>query len=212
MAPEIGKEHSLWGALGVVLDHAVRDPGAALSIIAVFAGFLLFTDTHSRTYRLIAGPSHGVAHLAALFFVGWGATALTAPSGNPSAWQLLASVPLLSIGGYLAGGLIMGLYLFVSLRFFRRHQNEASSSLGSADWKNFLRLRIAEDGTLTIFPIGIRRVARRKRATASGETPSRFIPEGGSAPELIERPIVVAPPPAAPVLRASIDSPSAPRA
>jgi hypothetical protein len=146
-----------------------------------------------------------LTHLAALFFIGWAAAALTAPSGDPSAWQLLASVPLLFLGGYFAGALIMGLYLFVSLRFFRRHLNEASSSLGSADWKNFLRLRIAEDGTLTIFPIGIRRVARRKRAAVPGETPSRFIPEGGSAPELIEQPIVVAAPPAALALRTSTD-------
>jgi hypothetical protein len=123
MAPEIGKEHTLWAALGVVLDHAVRDPGAAFSIIAVFAGFLLFTDTHSWTYRWIASPIHGLTHLAALFFIGWAAAALTAPSGNPSVWQLLASVPLLFLGGYLGGALIMGLYLFVSLRLFRRHLN-----------------------------------------------------------------------------------------
>jgi hypothetical protein len=211
MAPEIGKEHSLWAALGVVLDHVVRDPGAAFSVIAIFVGFVVFTDTHSTAYRWIAGPIHGLAHLAALFFIGWGAAALTAPSGHPSAWRLLlVSLPILVFGGYLAGGLIMGLYLFVSLRFFRRHQNEASSSLGSEDWKNFLRLRIAEDGTLTIFPIGIRRVARRKRAAAAGETASRFIPEGGSTPELIEPPIVVAAPSAAPALRTSTD-PAPPR-
>ena len=205
MAPEIGREHSLWAAIGVILDHAVRDPGAAFSVIGVFVGFLLFTDTHSKTYRWVGSILHGLTHLAALFFVGWAASALTAPSGNPSAGQLLLAAPILFVGGYVAGSVIMGLYLFLSLRLFGRHRNDSSSALGSPDWKNFLRLRIAEDGTLTIFPIGLRRVARRMRAAAPGETASRFVPEGGSAPELIEEPIVVAAPRAASALRASTD-------
>jgi hypothetical protein len=119
--------------------------------------------------------------------------------------QLLLAAPILFVGGYVAGSVIMGLYLVLSLRLFGRHRNDASSALGCPDWKNFLRLRIAEDGTLTIFPIGLRRVARRMRAAAPGETASRFVPEGGSAPELIEEPIVVAAPPAANALRASTD-------
>ncbi len=40
----------------------------------------------------------------------------------------------------------MGLYLLLSLNLFGRHGNEAFSSLGVEDWKNFLRLHINEKG------------------------------------------------------------------
>jgi hypothetical protein len=52
----------------------------------------------------------------------------------------------------------MGLYLLICLNGSGRHWNEAFSSLRIAHYKNFLRLRIGTDGTLTVFPIGLTRV------------------------------------------------------
>lgn len=54
----------------------------------------------------------------------------------------------------------MGLYLLISLNVFRRHSNEAFSALRIQDYKNFLRLRLDIDGTLTVFPIKIEKVPR----------------------------------------------------
>jgi hypothetical protein len=86
----------------------------------------------------------------------------------------------------------MGVYLVISLNFFGRHSNEAFSALVSPDWKQFLRLKIDSNGGLTIFPIGIRRVARKWRA-ASGLGGAAFAPDDQKAtsPELIEPPIIV---------------------
>ena len=46
--------------------------------------------------------------------------------------------------GWLAGSIILGVYLYVSLNRFGRHANEAFSALAIPDWKNFLPLHIDE--------------------------------------------------------------------
>ena len=72
------------------------------------------------------------------------------------------------------------------------HANEAFSSLRIEDYKNFLRLHIAKDGSLTIFPIGIERVPRRWRATEASAFDAQLEPDDPSArkPQLIEPPLV----------------------
>lgn len=68
-------------------------------------------------------------------------------------------------GGGIVGSIVLGTYLFISLRVFGRHANEAFSSLRIQDYKHWLRLKIAADGELTIHAIAIDRVPRRWRAT-----------------------------------------------
>ena len=89
----------------------------------------------------------------------------------------------------------MGTYLYISLNLFKRHRNEAFSSLKVEDWKNFLRLRIDKGGTLTIFPIGIERVPRRwKPANLDDPGKPQWIPDDprATAPRLIEdKPILI---------------------
>jgi len=80
----------------------------------------------------------------------------------------------------------------VSLNVFGRHANEAFSALRIEDFKHFLRLHIAPDGTLTIHPIRIDRVPRRWRDRRPGEaTASRVVPDEPLRAELIEPSIVV---------------------
>jgi hypothetical protein len=86
----------------------------------------------------------------------------------------------------------MGIYLLLSLNFFGRHGNEAFSSLAVEDWKNFLRLHINENGDLTIYPIGIRRVPRKWKCRTEGTGPELVSDDPrATAPELIEMPIVL---------------------
>jgi hypothetical protein len=96
--------------------------------------------------------------------------------------------------GWLAGSFLMGAYLLISLNVFGRHAEEAFSALKIQDYKSFLRLHIAEDGTLTIYPIKIERTARRFRKPGpdeEGKVTSLLTPDGGTAPELIEDPICI---------------------
>jgi hypothetical protein len=191
-ALELHKADGLGQALKLTARALFENPFSLFWVVAVFAGFYLFTDTHSKPYRFIAGSLHGFAHLSAIFTIGWGANSIAfslQPPSLPEFAQLLLAAALIFVGGGFVGSLIMGAYLFVSLNLFGRHSNEAFSSLACEDYKNFLRLRIEPGGKLTIFPIGIRRVARRwkDRPQVVGE----LVPDDpkATAPELIEGPI-----------------------
>lgn len=180
-------------AFYVSFTGSLETPVGVLWALLILGGFLMFTDTHSRVYRVIAGLSHGIVHLAAIFLIGWGAYFLTDSNGQnflePA--YFFSSAALIIIGGWIVGSMIFGVYLFISLNIFGRHSNEAFSSLAIADYKNFLRMKIDQDG-LTIYPIGIRRVPRKWRAaTAADHTVSAFVPDDPRAtpPFFIEKPI-----------------------
>lgn len=180
-------------ALRISVDAFAREPGLALWVIGVLAAFVLFTDTHARAYRWIAGLAHAAAHWVAMFYIGWGARFVGAALADGyGAAQFVVSAGLVFAGGWVAGSFIMGLYLLVSLNVFGRHSEEAFSALKVQDYKHFLRLHIGRDGALTIHPVKIERVPRRWRDRAAGDdTPSRVVPDAPFTPELIEPPVVV---------------------
>jgi calcineurin-like phosphoesterase family protein len=195
-----------WPALKVAIASSIANPTAVFWILLVWGGFLLFTDVHSKAYRLIAGTLHGFTHVLATFFIGWFATyasvrwmgSLAAYTGLrwldfrfKSPFQLLLAGAIIFVLGWIVGSIVMGIYLFVSLNFFGRHSNEAFSALAIPDWKHFLRLRVDAKG-LTIYPIGIRKVARKWQETGS-TTSSMYVPNDAAAtpPELIEGPVTV---------------------
>ncbi|MDE2089231.1 MAG: metallophosphoesterase [Gammaproteobacteria bacterium] len=188
--------HAILPALHSTLRSALADPVAAFWGVATFTGFLLFTDTHSKPYRYIAGTLHGLIHLVAIFFLGWGATYLGVSVLGlefKSISQMLLAGGLIFAGGWIAGSFIMGIYLLVSLNLYKQHCNEAFSSLAIQDWKSFLRLKIDAQGALTIFPVGIRRVPRRWKQTSPRAPGPEQMPDDPAAvtPALIEPPIVL---------------------
>ena len=187
--------HDWWKVVKVVVVASTANPTAVFWILLVWGGFLLFTDTYSKWYRWIAGTLHGFAHVLSTFLIGWfatylGVSVLGLRFGRPP--QLLLAAVIIFALGWIIGSIVMGIYLAISLNFFKRHANEAFSALSIPDWKNFLKLKIDEEGRLMIFPIGIRRVPRKWRASdqTSG---SIFVPDDPKAtsPELIDGPIVV---------------------
>lgn len=193
MKPKIGHYH--WEQIGAALTTTwaafYASPFTAFWVLAILLGMVVFTETHSKRYRWIAGPLHAMAHLTALFFLGWGAAQLTSHIGSPFG-HLAAIGAIIFAGGWIAGSTVMGIYLLISLNVFGRHGEDAFSALRIEDWKNFLRLKIDPEGALTIYPIGIRRVARFWKE-APPESTSVYIPNDplASEPELIEAPIRV---------------------
>lgn len=177
----------------LVTNEALKTPIGMFWIVAVIAGFIAFTDTHSRYYRISAGSLHGIIHLFAALLLGWGAIRLCSYFGlsYDSTAQLLLTGGLVFIGGWIIGSFIMGVYLFISLNVFGRHSNEAFSSLAIQDWKNFLRIKIEPTGEVSIYPIGIRRVPRKWKARESHASGPDMVPDDPKAtvPELIEKPI-----------------------
>ncbi len=169
--------------------------GVLLGPLVLILVFILFTDTHSIWYKRIAGTAHGLAHAAAAWTLLSLTRALVMSLGltHPLALEAFNGSFMFATGG-IVGPFLMGLYLLISLNVFGRHSNEAFSALRIQDYKNFLRLHIAKDGSLTIFPIGIERVPRRWKAVAGA---TAFDPQlepddpASTPPHLIEPPVVV---------------------
>lgn len=208
---------------GLLAAFSAEFPNPALAFwfaVMVFS-YVLFTETHSKWYRLIAGGIHGIVNFIAAaiatYFSYWLVSIKLWPTLEPlyksfysylcfSAWcsdaHLIISLfvkyllysAIILLSGYSIGPALMGLYLLVSMNVFGRHYNEAFSALTIQDWKNFIRLKIDAHGDLTIYPVGIRRVARKwKMKETSGEHPTaKAVPaDNPTGPELIESPIVL---------------------
>ena len=178
-------------ALAAAINAAVRDPLNGMWLVTIIAGFIFFTDTHVRSWRIIGGATHALLHLAAAFMVGWCALLLTTRGfhlGYGNVPQLLASGLITFVLGAIVGSFILGFYLFVSIRIFGRHSTEAFSSLRIQDFKHWLRLKIDAAGTLTIYSIAIDRVPRRWRATIrGGEETFAADDASASVPRLIDK-------------------------
>lgn len=178
-------------ALAATMNAAIRDPLNGMWLVSVVGGFIFFTDTHIRSWRILGGAFHAVSHLAAAFVVGWLALLLTLhvfELGYGTIPQLLLSGFITFIVGGPVGAFILGVYLFVSIRIFGRHGNEAFSSLRIQDYKQWLRLRIDAAGSLTIHAIGIDRVPRRWRAAQrNGEQTIEADDARATAPRLIDK-------------------------
>lgn len=182
---------SLGAAFEAASTAAIRDPFNGLWLILFITAFVFFTDTHVRWYRIIGGIAHACAHLGAAFGIGWFSIVLaTRWLGLEfgSVPQMLMSGAITFVGGGLAGSIVLGIYLFVSLRVFGRHANEAFSSLRIQDFKHWLRLRIDAEGTLTVHAIAIDRVPRRWREERDGDG-LRIVPDDdiATAPRLVDR-------------------------
>jgi hypothetical protein len=177
------------------LFHAILASPFGFGVLAlVIGGFIAFTDTHIKKYKYLGGAAHALANLWALLGVTLGASALinrVLGADETSIAYLLATAGLIFLGGYVAGGVIMGLYLYISLRVFRRHTQEAYSAQRITSYKNFVRFHIDKTGKLTMYPIGLRRVAKRWRKSDEPIGP-QWQPVGKhSKPEMIEPPIEV---------------------
>jgi hypothetical protein len=198
-------EFSWQNALKSVINGLITEPLAAFFLIGVLVAVIFFTDSTSKFHKYLGGLLHGFAHLTAIFILSGFSYFLTRRLfGNDlffmkdliylnySTTAILVwfsfIVLICGIGGYIIGSFIMGIYLFISLHFFGRHDNEAFSAMKIEDYKNFLRMKIDKDGTLTIYPFKIDRVARKWREIFEYYEPADL---SSIQPELIEPPIVV---------------------
>jgi hypothetical protein len=178
-------------ALGAAVNASIRDPLNGMWLCAFIGGFIFFTDTHVRSWRIVGGACHALLHLAAAFAVGWAALRVTTGVLDlhyGSIVQLLSSGVITFLLGGPVGAFILGAYLFVSIRIFGRHSTEAFSSLRIQDFKQWLRLRIDAAGNLSIYSIAIDRVPRHWRAARRADTET-LEPDDprATAPRLIDR-------------------------
>ena len=97
--------------------------------------------------------------------------------------------PILAV----AAAEVVALYLLIASRF-GVNLNELFAGQGIQGYKGFLRLHIARDGSLTIYPIGIDSANKRWRATPTAAPTAPWIePVKPLRPHLIEPPIQLSP-------------------
>lgn len=144
------------------LAALLERPAQILWMLAVVLGFILFADRQSPVFRWIGGAVHGIVHIAAALTIAyWAGTQFHKLLFAPL-WQILS----VFVGGAIVGPIILGLYLLVAANIFGAHGDHAAAALRIPHFKHVLRLHIAPDGTLEIYPIGIARVPRDGEAHA----------------------------------------------
>ena len=150
-------------ALVTGLHSALLSPiGLALYAI-IFWGFVFFADRSSTLFRVIGGTVHALTHVGAGFLIYWFAAYVAISIYNlppKSIPQYLVTGVIIFSLSWIIGSVILGTYLLISLNLFKKHSNEAFSSLRIKDWKGFLRGRIRSDGDLELTFIGLQKVPR----------------------------------------------------
>ncbi|WP_206442903.1 metallophosphoesterase family protein [Candidatus Protofrankia californiensis] len=177
------------GALFAGLVNNV--PGLVLSLGVLGAGVAL-TKT-GRTARGVAiGAAHGLAQL--LLAVGLLAGVVAVVDPLPGTWLLAGVLPLVILLGGLAATELLAGYLWLADRLAGVNTNELFAAQGIADYKNLLRLHIGLDGSLTVYPVGVRTVPKRWYFSpdAASSAPWFTPVDRPVEPFLIEAPISIA--------------------
>ncbi len=169
-----------------------ESPTAFLLILIItitLVGMVRLAHDASGATRLLLGLLHSLSLFATLAGVMLAASRLSSALGHgvPS---LLAFLGLVGVLGGIGGVLGVAAYLWAA-NCFGFHGNEVYAPLHHSGYKNFLRLHIDSDGTLTVFPVGIDHVGRKwqVRPDAPADAPWLAPVGGETKPHLIEAPI-----------------------
>jgi hypothetical protein len=160
---------------------AISSAGMVVLFLIVLVGFIGFANCKRLPDRIVAGVVHASIQLEGLIWVAW-FVARIAPERDTVVFQLengvldvqihlfalIYAVVVVLLGG-LVGSYIYSIYLFVMQTFFKRHPTHSFSAFRWEHHRNFLRLHIDDDGVLTIYPIGVRRVPRLWRYVRESE-------------------------------------------
>jgi len=203
----------LYAALGLLVPGGVTDPKIGVAaftppharplfvilVLALLLVFHSFADARTWWGRWLVGIGHWGAQLAALLTsvvvghrlaVGVMNAVHHGHSRADFVFFLTALAAVFVIGG-LAGGLVMGLYLFVA-QLFGRHPNEAYAALHLSRYKNFLRMHLDEGG-LTIYPLGVSRICTRWEPRPNDAEGPYYAPSTPPVVEMIGPPIEIRP-------------------
>lgn len=164
-------------------DRAETLPG--ILFVVVLALSTLMLRQRFDAISLLIAVIHSAAHLVGVLLVAY----WVLPWQNT--WRFLPVVLAGGLGWWL-GAAIVGAYLYVA-SWFDRFVDVGYAALRIDDWKSFLRFHLDENGNLTIYPIGLRRVPRTwsRRAAPDGDRALRPEDPRATAPELIETPILI---------------------
>jgi hypothetical protein len=181
------------GVFGLLASWSPAVLAAAVLVLAGVA-FARIDLPGTSAKGVVAGIAHAVAHLA--LSVGWALLVRELyhvfPDGVIADWLIFFVV---AVGTPVVIGFVdaevVALYLLVASRF-GINLNEVMAGQSIEDHKGFLRMHIAADGTLTIYPVKLTRVCREWAANPGGAPSDPWLlPKQPLRAELIEQPIRV---------------------
>jgi hypothetical protein len=174
-------------AAGRILTVPIFLMTAAVMASTVFFAVGL-TEGEARMKAIVLGSLHGIAHIAlgvgGLFL--W--RLLPFDHYKPAVQAALAVVVYLTPAG-VAAALLVSLYLLIASQF-KVNVNELFAGQGIEDFKCFLRMRFAPDGTLSIYAIGVDEVSHKWVAQPTG---SWFGPAEPLRPRLVDDVVTLSP-------------------
>jgi hypothetical protein len=190
----LGDRHVALG-LGDLLLALWESPTSfllSLLMIVSLAGMVRFAHDASGVRRFLLGMAHSTLQLAGVAGVMIAASWLSSAYGLRGVWSLVAFIGLVGLVGGIGGMVGMSAYLWAT-NCLGLHGTEGYASLHHQDLKHFLRLHIQADGALTVYPIGIDRVARKWTLYPDAPAHEPWFAPSGSEPEphLIEKPITI---------------------
>lgn len=178
-----------WAIVSKVWTVFRNSPASMMALALMVYGLYSFCKVPNKVWKFVLGIAHAFAHLALLLalmsFFGFLNLKFRVMDAPDFFRVVVFTVEMVVVGGFV-GALLMGLYLLLSLNVFGGHWIEAFSSLRIANYKNFLRIHIVRDGSLTVHAIGIDRVLSLGRGEWHDRGPSttdgpRFKPANGSS-------------------------------
>jgi hypothetical protein len=175
-------------APGEVAFGLLRSP-LAVALCALLTVVLVgFTKARSRSRGLAVGGTHAAAQLALVVAGVWTAARLLSGLGAP--WFAFGFAAWVTVAGGLAATLVLAVYLLLA-DHAGCNSNELFSAMALPDYKNFLRLHLGADGTLTVYPVGVDRACREWRLRGGGEPGDPWFEPDGEPPRprLIEPPL-----------------------
>jgi len=197
----LGAVYWLLGLLGSYFPWDVWY-AAPLVMAGGFYAYTKRTEGSSTKVKLVC-IVNGVVHSLAMIGLGVGFSYLNALVFDPANWPrlhfLLFAAEMIGPGGLVAAELF-GIYLYISSGYLDLNHNDAFSSMRRDSHRNFIRIRIAEDG-LTLYPIGLTKVPGRRAWIKNGGPGPAYVANPDLKPEPIEPAIVIKVPlPPAPVM------------
>jgi calcineurin-like phosphoesterase family protein len=191
--------------LGALLEALARSPMAICLLLAVLLGSMVFVSHERKRIRALVGLAHALVHVLLWLLIATGVAWLLVPRSAtawPQGWASAAELAIIAAwagaSALLAGvasATVFGIYLWYAGKYLPEQLNDAFSAIGIDAYKNFLRLHIAADGTLTVYPIGLRSIPKHWAVNPDTHESAPFlVPQGATLqPELIEPPIRIAP-------------------
>ena len=191
---QLSEVSSLSALFPFIARHLFLSPPVLLICLFVVVGLYVFADGNGgiRNYKWI-GAIHGLVQLFCMFLFSWLFACINFnvfTIGNKLVFLLVYVAETFLIAG-LAGSFIMGFYLWFCSLYLNMHIDESFSAFGYPHFKNFLRIHVAKEGSVTIYPIGIEHVVTHWKQEGSGESIT-FVSEETANYYLIEPPIEIA--------------------